>query len=47
MGQFMVIQLICLLIILWPELVLWLPRALDERCPAGEFKLSASRRDLP
>ena len=29
MGQFMVIQLICLLvIILWPELVLWLPRAL-------------------
>jgi TRAP-type mannitol/chloroaromatic compound transport system permease large subunit len=29
MGQFMVIQLICLLLIfLWPELVLWLPRAL-------------------
>jgi TRAP-type mannitol/chloroaromatic compound transport system substrate-binding protein len=29
MGQFMVIQLICLaVIILWPELVLWLPRAL-------------------
>ena len=29
MGQFMVLQLICLvLIILWPELVLWLPRAL-------------------
>jgi TRAP-type mannitol/chloroaromatic compound transport system permease large subunit len=29
MGQFMVIQIICLLvIILWPELVLWLPRAL-------------------
>jgi tripartite ATP-independent transporter DctM subunit len=29
MGQFMVIQLICLLlIILWPDLVLWLPRAL-------------------
>jgi TRAP-type mannitol/chloroaromatic compound transport system permease large subunit len=29
MGQFMAIQLICLLlIILWPDLVLWLPRAL-------------------
>ena len=29
MGQFMVIQLICLLlIILWPDLVLWLPRAM-------------------
>ena len=31
MGQFMVIQLICLLlIILWPDLVLWLPRALKQ-----------------
>lgn len=30
MGQFMVIQLICLLlIILWPELLLWMPRALQ------------------
>jgi tripartite ATP-independent transporter DctM subunit len=30
MGQFMAIQLICLmLIILWPNLVLWLPRALN------------------
>ncbi len=29
MGQFMVIQLICLLVIIvWPELVLWLPRTL-------------------
>jgi len=29
MGQFMVIQLLCLLVIvLWPELVLWLPRLL-------------------
>ena len=29
MADFMVIQVICLLvIILWPELVLWLPRAL-------------------
>ena len=29
MGEFMVIQLICLLVIvLWPELVLWLPRLL-------------------
>ena len=29
MGQFMVIQVICLLVIIvWPELVLWLPRTL-------------------
>ena len=29
MGQFMVIQVVCvLLLLIWPELVLWLPRAL-------------------
>jgi tripartite ATP-independent transporter DctM subunit len=29
MGQFMVIQVVCvLLLLMWPELVLWLPRAL-------------------
>ncbi len=29
MGQFMVIQILCLLLILfWPDVVLWLPRAL-------------------